>query len=47
MNSPVHRANILERAFHTIGINVAAQKPLPPPPTPGASYVTEFGTTRR
>jgi uncharacterized protein YkwD len=47
MNSPVHRANILERAFRTIGINVAAQKPLPPPPVPGASYVTEFGTTKR
>jgi uncharacterized protein YkwD len=47
MNSPVHRANILERAFRTIGINVAAQKPIPPPPVPGASYVTEFGTTKR
>ncbi len=47
MNSPVHRANILERSFRTIGISVVAQKPVPPPPVPGASYVTEFGTTRR
>jgi uncharacterized protein YkwD len=46
MGSPVHRANILERAFHTIGIAVIATKPLPPP-TPGATYTTEFGTTRR
>ena len=47
MGSPVHRANILERAFRTIGIAVAAQKPVPPPPVPGATYTTEFGTTRR
>jgi uncharacterized protein YkwD len=47
MHSPLHRANILERRFHTIGIDVTARKPIPPPPRPGASYVTEFGTTRR
>jgi uncharacterized protein YkwD len=46
MGSPVHRANILERRFHTIGIAVVPQKPLAPQ-TPGATYTTEFGTTRR
>jgi uncharacterized protein YkwD len=47
MASPVHRANILERRFHTIGIDVIAQKPTPAPPTPGATYTTEFGTSKR
>ena len=46
MQSPVHRANILERAFRTVGIAIMPQKPLAPP-TPGATYTTNFGTTRR
>lgn len=46
MNSPVHRANILEPAFHTIGVAVMARKP-DPPAVPGAAYTSEFGTTRR
>ena len=46
MNSPPHRANILERRFKAIGIAVAASKPSPAPPTPGASYTTVFGTRR-
>jgi uncharacterized protein YkwD len=46
MNSPVHRANILERAFHSVGIHVVAQKPIDPT-LPGATYTVEFGTTRK
>jgi uncharacterized protein YkwD len=46
MNSPVHRANILERAFHTVGIHVVGQKPIDPT-LPGATYTVEFGTTRK
>ena len=46
MNSPPHRANILDRRFRAIGIAVAASKPAPAPPTPGASYTTVFGTRR-
>jgi uncharacterized protein YkwD len=46
MNSPVHRANILERRFFTIGLAVVAQKPFNPS-TPGATYTTEFGTTKK
>jgi uncharacterized protein YkwD len=44
MGSPLHRANILERRYRTIGIAVLASKPTPPPPKPGATYTTEFGT---
>jgi uncharacterized protein YkwD len=47
MNSPVHRANILQPAFHTIGIRIEPEKPTPAPQVPGATYTTEFGTTRR
>ncbi len=47
MHSPVHRANILQRQFHTIGIRIDPRKPAPAPPVPGATYTTEFGTTRR
>jgi uncharacterized protein YkwD len=46
MNSPVHRANILERAYRTVGVAVAASKPYDPA-VPGATYTAEFGTTRR
>ena len=46
MNSPVHRANILERAFFTVGVHVVAQKPMDPT-LPGATYTAEFGTTRK
>ena len=46
MNSPVHRANILEKAFRTVGVAVAASKPYDPA-VPGATYSAEFGTTRR
>lgn len=43
MNSPTHRANILETHYRTIGITVIPRKPTPDPPTPGATYTTEFG----
>ena len=46
MGSPVHQANVLERAFFTVGIHVIAQKPIDPT-LPGATYTAEFGTTRR
>jgi uncharacterized protein YkwD len=46
MNSPVHKANILARAFFTVGIHVVPQKPIEPT-LPGATYTLEFGTTRR
>ena len=46
MNSPVHKANILERAFRTVGISVMPRKPFEPP-VPGAVYTAAFGTTRR
>jgi uncharacterized protein YkwD len=46
MNSTLHRANILEKRWHTIGIAVMPQMPSTPP-TPGATYTTEFGATRK
>jgi uncharacterized protein YkwD len=46
MNSPIHRANVLERAFHTVGIAVMAEMPVAPY-RPGATWTGEFGTTRR
>ena len=46
MNSPVHRANMLERTFFTIGVDVMAQRPLEPT-RPGATYTAEFGTLKK
>src|SRR5215207_7553038 len=46
MGSPVHRANVMEKAFYTVGIHVMAEMPLEPY-LPGATYTGEFGTTRR
>ncbi len=43
MNSPPHRANILDRRYRGIGMSVIPSAPTGPP-TPGASYVTNFGT---
>ena len=45
MNSPPHRANILDREFRDIGIGIAAGLPTRDP-GPGATYVTDFGTRR-
>jgi uncharacterized protein YkwD len=42
MNSPVHRANILEPRYRKIGVAVMAQKPYDPT-RPGATFTTEFG----
>ena len=41
MNSPPHRANILSRSFHQIGIGVAYGTPVG---GGGATYTTDFGT---
>jgi uncharacterized protein YkwD len=40
MHSPGHRANILDRRFHDIGIGIA---PGSPAGGPGATYTTDFG----
>jgi uncharacterized protein YkwD len=42
MRSPGHRANILQPAFHRVGIGVAAGAPQPVD-GPAATYVGEFG----
>ncbi len=46
MNSPPHRANILEPRFRWIGVVIRPARPYVPP-VPGATYTAEFGTTRR
>ena len=46
MNSPVHRANVLEKAFFTVGVDVMPQKPLDPV-LPGATFTAEFGTLKK
>jgi uncharacterized protein YkwD len=43
MHSPGHRANILNRSFHEIGIGVARGAPVPGQGN-GGTYVTDFGT---
>jgi uncharacterized protein YkwD len=43
MNSPPHRANILDPRFRGIGISVVPNAPIGPP-TPGAAYTANFGT---
>ena len=43
MNSPPHRENILDPRWRGIGMSVIASSPTGPP-TPGASYVTNFGS---
>jgi uncharacterized protein YkwD len=43
MDSPPHRANILDPRYRGIGISVIANAPTGPP-TPGASYTANFGT---
>ena len=42
MNSPPHRENILDPRWRGIGMSVIPSSPTGPP-TPGASYVTNFG----
>jgi uncharacterized protein YkwD len=42
MNSPGHRANILQRRFREVGIGLEVGAPQRPP-GPAATYATEFG----
>jgi uncharacterized protein YkwD len=42
MNSPGHRANILNRSFREIGIGIALDVPIPGNDA-GATYTTDFG----
>jgi uncharacterized protein YkwD len=43
MNSPPHRANILDPRYRGVGMVVIPNAPSGPP-TPGATYTTNFGT---
>jgi uncharacterized protein YkwD len=46
MNSPGHRANILQRNFRHIGIGISFGTPVRIAGRPGATYTTDFGTRR-
>lgn len=46
MDSPPHRANLLDRRFREIGVGVAAGVPVPGDHGRGATYVHEFGFRR-
>jgi uncharacterized protein YkwD len=46
MNSPGHRANILNGAFREIGIGVAYNAPVAGGGKPAGTYATDFGTRR-
>lgn len=47
MNSPGHRANILNRRFREIGIGIADGAPVKvSSSSPGATYATDFGTRK-
>ena len=43
MNSPGHRANILNASFREIGIGVAYDAPVPHGGHPAGTYATDFG----
>jgi uncharacterized protein YkwD len=43
MNSPGHRANILNGSFREIGIGVAYDSPVPHGGHPAGTYATDFG----
>jgi uncharacterized protein YkwD len=47
MKSPVHRANILEKRYFTVGVAAIPRKPAPKPFTPGVTYTVEFGTGKK
>lgn len=48
MESPGHRANILDSRFRDVGVGVALGAPAQPPlGAPAATYVTEFGRRSR
>ena len=44
MNSPGHRANILDRRYRDIGIGMSLGTPVPGIARPGATYTQNFGT---
>ncbi len=46
MNSPPHRANILNRRFRDLGMGVAPGVPVQRRPGPDATYVHDFGVRR-
>ncbi len=46
MNSPGHRANILNGSFREIGIGVAYDSPVAGGGKPAGTYATDFGTRR-
>jgi uncharacterized protein YkwD len=46
MNSPGHRANILNGSFREIGIGVAYDAPVPHGGRPAGTYATDFGAKR-
>ena len=46
MNSPGHRANILNGSFREIGIGVAYDSPMPGGGRPAGTYATDFGSRR-
>lgn len=46
MNSPPHRANILNRRFRDLGMGVSAGAPVQGRGSAGATYVHDFGTRR-
>jgi uncharacterized protein YkwD len=46
MNSPGHRANILNRRFRQIGIGISFSAPVPDAGDSAGTYTTDFGTRR-
>jgi uncharacterized protein YkwD len=46
MHSAGHRANILHRGYHDIGVGVALGAPRPVMGQPAATYTTDFGSRR-
>jgi uncharacterized protein YkwD len=46
MNSPGHRANILNGSFREIGVGLAYDAPVEHGGKPACTYATEFGSRR-
>jgi uncharacterized protein YkwD len=47
MHSTLHRANILEKKWRTVGIGFLAQFPVPTASSPVATFTTDFGSAKR
>jgi uncharacterized protein YkwD len=47
MHSSLHRANILEKKWRTVGIGFLAKFPLPSTGAPVATFTTDFGSAKR